>query len=122
MYDATKSGLNAAIWAPNFFLPTIDSIVSRSNDSTFFGDIDVGEMFLNYFLDPRLRSKAGVDVTELANDFGKNLKEGQRWILRWERSLMGVRSSPFNCVRIYLLGEEIIRSDRRNETNPLRWD
>jgi hypothetical protein len=122
VYDATKSGLNDAIWSPNFFLPTIDSVVNQSTEETFFGDIDVGEMFLNYFLDPRLRAKAGVDVTELAADWNIKLEEGQRWILRWERSLMGVWSSPYNCVRIYLLGEEIIRGDRMSVTNPMRWD
>jgi hypothetical protein len=122
VYDATRSGLNDAIWAPNFFLPTIDSVLSRADENTYFGDIDVGEMFLNYFLDSRLRPRAGVDVTELASAFKVNLKPGQRWILRWERSLMGVRSSPFNCVRIYLLGEEIIRGDRHATSNPFRWD
>jgi hypothetical protein len=122
VYDATKSGLNDAIWAPNFFLPTINSVVAKADDRTFFGDIDIGEMFLNYFLDPRLRPKAGVDVTELAEKFGVVLKPEQRWILRWERSLMGVRSSPFNCVRIYLLGEEVIRGDRHATNNPFRWD
>jgi hypothetical protein len=122
VYDATKSGLNDAIWAPNFFLPTIDSVVNQASEETVFGDIDIGEMFLNYFLDSRLRARAGVDVTELAPDWNIKLKEGQRWILRWERSLMGVKSSPYNCVRIYLLGEEIIRGDRRAASNPMRWD
>jgi hypothetical protein len=67
-------------------------------------------------LDSRLRPKAGVDVTELAENFGVNLNPGQRWILRWERSLMGVRSSPFNCVRIYLLVGETCNKQ------PFRWD
>ena len=27
VYDVTKCRLNAALWTPNFFLPTIDSIL-----------------------------------------------------------------------------------------------
>lgn len=27
VYDATKCGLNDAVWAQNFFLPTVDSIL-----------------------------------------------------------------------------------------------
>ena len=55
VYDATKCGLNAALWTPNFFLPTIDSILCNADDNTWFGDIDLSEMFLNYWLDEELR-------------------------------------------------------------------
>jgi hypothetical protein len=122
VYDATKSGLNAAIWSPNFYLPTATTVLNNSDDTTYYGDIDLGEMFLNYFLDPQLRSRAGVDVTELAAELGEQLEPGRRLYMRWERALMGVRSSPFNCVRAYLLSEDIIRGDRRDEGNPFRWD
>jgi hypothetical protein len=30
VYDATRSGLNDAIWAPNFFLPTIVLLKGKS--------------------------------------------------------------------------------------------
>jgi hypothetical protein len=66
VYDATKSGLNASIWAPNFFLPTITSVLQNADDKTFYGDIDIGEMFLNYFLDPDIRPWAGVDLSEVS--------------------------------------------------------
>ena len=65
VYDATKCGLNAALWTPNFFLPTIDSILRNADEEIWFGDIDLGEMFLNYWLDEELRPYAGVDVTLL---------------------------------------------------------
>jgi hypothetical protein len=123
VYDATKSGLNDAIWTPTFFLPTIRSVLQDANEETFYGDIDIGEMFLNYFLDPALRPWAGVDVTELVtpiNLLGRGSEN--RTIMRWERSLMGVRSSPFNCVRAYLISEEILMGDRRSVHNPFRWD
>jgi hypothetical protein len=122
VYDASRSGLNDAIWTPNFFLPTISSVVNNASEEAHFGDIDIGEMFLNYFLDSSLRHKVGVDLTRLAVEWNTGLKADQRLIMRWERSLMGVRSSPFNCVKIYLLGEDIIRGDRKDERNPMRWD
>ena len=76
VYDATQCGLNDALWAPNFFLPTVDLILrNASSSSTWFGDIDLGEMFLNYALDLDLRPYAGVDLTE--QDQG-NLKVGVR--------------------------------------------
>lgn len=127
VYDGTKSGLNDAIWTPSFFLPTIRSVLNHANEETFYGDIDIGEMFLNYFLDPVLRPWAGVDVTELFSSTSSTINpplkhSGDRLIMRWECSLMGVRSSPFNCVRAYLISEEIIMGDRKAVNNPFRWD
>ena len=67
VYDTTKCGLNAVLWTPNFFLPTIDSIPHNADDDTWFGDIDLGKMFLNYWLDEELRPYAGVDVSLLGD-------------------------------------------------------
>ena len=63
VYDGTACGLNDSLWAPNFMLPTVDSILRNASSSTWFGDIDLGEMFLNYPLEERVRPFAGVDVT-----------------------------------------------------------
>jgi hypothetical protein len=127
VYDATKSGLNSSIWAPNFALPTVASVLRNADDKTFYGDIDIGEMFLNYFLDPAIRPWAGVDVSGLSSAISQaeeksSQAKSDRKILRWERSLMGVRSSPFNCVRAYLISEEMIQGDRKAKDNPFRWD
>ena len=65
VYNATKCGLNDALWTTNFFLPTIDSILRNADEGTWFVDIDLGEMFLNYWLDKVLRPFAGVDVSSL---------------------------------------------------------
>jgi hypothetical protein len=65
VYDATKCGLNDALWAPIFFLPTVDSILRNASEMSWFGDIDLGEMFLNYHLDQDLQPYAGIDITEL---------------------------------------------------------
>ena len=41
VYDATVCVLNKALWAPNFFLPTIDSILQNADSGTWFGDIQI---------------------------------------------------------------------------------
>lgn len=76
VYDATKSGLNKAVWSPNFFLPTMTSVLNHADDQTWYGDIDIGEMFLNYFMDSALRERAGVEVTALGRELELNLKPG----------------------------------------------
>lgn len=126
VYDATKSGLNESIWAPNFILPTIDSVMRNASFDTWYGDIDLGEMFLNYFLDEKLRPYAGVDATALRDDLRElyrnvSTDEEKRFILRWERNLMGLRSSPYNSIRTFLWGEDFVRGDRHDPNNPLRW-
>ena len=65
VYDGTKSKLNAAVWAPNFFLPSVDSLLMFCTAGTWFADIDIGEMFLNYFMDLKIRPYSGVDVSKL---------------------------------------------------------
>ena len=112
VYDATACGLNDALWAPNFALPTIDSVLRNASQESWFSDIDLGEMFLNYFLDEEMREFAGVDVREIG---------GARWE-RWERTLMGFRPSPYVCTQTFGWGEDLIRGDRRCPNNPLRWD
>ena len=83
VYDATKSKLNEALWAPNFMLPDIDSVLNNCTLNSWFGDIDLGEMFLNYFLDHKIRPYAGVDVTGLV-DLLKDtpLEDHKRLLLR----------------------------------------
>ena len=123
VYDASKSQLNAALWAPGFMMPNIDSVLNNATLTSWFGDIDLGEMFLNYFLDPRIRPYAGVDVTligDLLRD--KSPDEKKLILMRWERSLMGLKPSPYNCTRAFAWGEDFVRGDRRDPKNPFRWD
>ena len=64
VYDATQCGLNESLWSPNFILPTIDSVLWTVEIGCWFGDDDLGEMFLNYMLDESLKPYAGIDCTE----------------------------------------------------------
>ena len=68
VYNGTKCGLNSALWAPNFLLPTVDSTLRNSTTATWYGDIDLGEMFLNYPLERELQPYAGVNITELIQE------------------------------------------------------
>lgn len=73
---------------------------------------DFREMFLNYMLDQKLRQYARIDATKLADELGIDLKEGQQLILRWERALTNLKCSPYNCIRVYLRSDDIIKGDR----------
>ena len=76
--------------------------------SSWFGDLDLGEFFFKYFLDPDLRCYAGVDMTDLCSG-----KYGTKRVWeRWERIIFGFRYSAYVCVRGYLWSEEIIKRDR----------
>ena len=65
VYDATKCGLNEAVWAPNFYLPTIDTSLRIVEFTSWFGDLDFEEFYLNYYLDPKIRAYTGVDMTDM---------------------------------------------------------
>lgn len=103
-------------------LPDIDSVLNNSTLNSWFGDIDLGEMFLNYFLDRRIRPYAGVDVTGLADLLQGKPSEEQKLLMRWERSLMGLKSSPYNCTHAFAWSEEFIRGNRFDPSNPFMWD
>ena len=120
VYDGTACGLNDSLWAPNFMLPTVDSIVRNASSSTWFGDIDLGEVFLNYPLDERIRPYAGVDVTHV--DYDLNDKNAKRVIERWSRCLMGFKPSPYVTIQTFAWSEEIILGNRLDLKNPFYWD
>lgn len=63
VYDATKSGLNDAVWCPSFWMQTTETLSQMLDFDSWLGDIDLGEMFLNFPLDARIRPYAGVDLT-----------------------------------------------------------
>jgi hypothetical protein len=69
VYDGTSSGLNEALWAPSFWLPTTDSAMRMYDYATYCVDLDLGEMFLNFPMDPTIRPYAGVDLSQLVSDF-----------------------------------------------------
>ena len=114
VYDGTKSKLNEAVWAPNFFLPSIDSLLMFCDGQTWFADIDLGEMFLNYFMDLKLRPYSGVDVSKL--------HPGRKAIwFQWLRTFMGLCPSPFNACKMFAITVDVIRGDKTDPDNPFKW-
>jgi len=127
VFDATKCELNTALWTPNFFLAIIESIMMNTDAETWMGDLDLGEMFLNFWLDEQLRPYAGVDVTSLGKrELDENGDEVfvhrgliRRIWERWKRTCMGLKSSPYVCTHTFGWCEDVIRGNRREANNPL---
>jgi hypothetical protein len=87
---------------------------------TFMSDVDIAEMFLNFFLDWHLRKYAGVDPTSyFTDDLGKG--KYTFWV-RWNRIAMGLWPSPFCAVRIMAWLDETVFGDHLDQDNVFRWD
>jgi len=126
VYDATANRLNECVWAPPFWLPTIDTLVRGVDKISWMTDRDVGDMFLNYQLHESVVPYTGVDLSSLYE--GED-EVGPRWAV-WDRNLMGFASSPHSSIRMALVVEEVCRGDRhevglgsdKKELNPFQWD
>ena len=116
VYDATKSLLNEACWAPNFMLPTIDSVTDCATSSSYFGDVDAAEMFLTFPLNHQIRPYAGVDLSKVLDN-----PEGAKLWLRWNRCGMGFTFSPYIAIRGHSVGMEHIMGNRKDPSNPFYW-
>lgn len=116
VYDGTKSGLTDAVWVPNFYMPSIDSLLMYCSAATWYSDMDLGEMFLNYFMDPKIRPFCGVDVSHFIKPSSK-AEGGKQW-LQWNRIFMGFRSSPYYAVRTFSYCVDMIRGDYLDSSNP----
>jgi hypothetical protein len=87
---------------------------------TFMGDLDIGEMFLNFMLHSRLQPFAGVDLTPFFTD---ELAPNQLTLWEhWCRCAMGFKPSPYQSIQGILFAEEIIRGDPLDSTIIFRWD
>ena len=115
VYDLTASGLNAALWAPRFWMPTMTNVVDCAVHTSWFGDVDAGEMFLNLPLDLRMRKYCGVDISWMKKD-GTQLWEC------WHRMAMGMKPSPWVTIRLLSWMVEIVIGDVKEISNPFRWD
>ena len=117
VYDAGANGLNNCVWAPPFYLPTVDTLLRIVDHTSTMEDRDIGEMFLNFELHPNTRRFAGVDVHPLGLD--RTLTQ-HNW-LGWTKNLMGFRSSLYNSVKMFLIIEEVIKGDCLDPANAFQW-
>ncbi len=123
VYNGTSCGLNDMLWSPSFWLPTLTTAAQVLSFYTFSVDLDLGEMFLNFPLDPVIRPYAGIDLTPFKRHFhtSPTLPSSPLWE-RWERQFMGLKPSPFNSVRYFYWAEEFVRGDPMSDHNPMQWD
>jgi hypothetical protein len=119
VYDATRSGLNEVLWAPSFSMPTVDSLTRGVMSHSWMGDLDIGEMFLNFCLHPILRPFCGVD---LGAYFPESCVAGKTLWERWERCMMGLRNSPYVCIKGLSIALEVVKGDRHDPNNVFAWD
>ena len=120
VYDGTRSGLNHRVWVPSFTLPTLDSLLRCVDSTTHMGDIDVGEMFLNFVLHLSLVALCGVDLTLY---FPEDVPPGEKVLWEaWQRTGMGFKWSPYQAVQAMMVAEEVILGDRHDPDNVFRWD
>jgi hypothetical protein len=114
VFDGTKSGLNACLWAPSFILPTVTSLLYAVEPGTWMSDIDIGEQFYNYMLDPSLQPYCGIDISSY-------FEEASSWE-QWTRCVMGLKTSPYGCTRMEMLGDEIAKGCYQSPDNPFHFD
>ena len=78
VYDATASGLNECVWAPSFWLPTVDSLLPALGPNSWMADRDIGDMFLNFELHHSVWPYVGVDLEPVSDDADqdKGLSDG----------------------------------------------
>ena len=115
VYDLSASGLNDALWAPRFWMPTMLNVVDCAIHTSWFGDVDAGEMFSNFPLDIKMRKYCGVDISWMS-------EEGSQVWACWHRMAMGMRPSPWVTIRLLMWMMEVVVGDRRDVNNPFRWD
>jgi hypothetical protein len=122
VFNGTSCGLNKAVWAPNFWLPTSKTAANLLNFGYCMVDVDLGEFFHNFPLPELFRKYSGIDFTPYCKRLKLGCETPQQAHARWERNWMGFRPSPYYSVRFYYWAEELVRGDRRDLKNPLRWD
>lgn len=91
IYDATKLGLNDALYAPWFALPTVDTMNRWVIAGTWITDNDYGDCFLNYPLHPDLQKFCGINLSQLFPDLTWSV--AQLLVGAWIQNAMGLKPS-----------------------------
>jgi hypothetical protein len=114
VFDGTKSGLNNVLWVPSFALPSVNSLLAAHEPGTWMADIDVAEQFYDFLLNPNIRPYCGIDL-------GPYYPELTTWEM-WYRCMMGIKTSPYGCIRMDLLGDEVNQGNHLSPFNPFHYD
>jgi len=119
VYDGMKSRLNGTLWVPWFSLSTVEQHLRATVPGSYMGDVDIGEMFLNFMLHESVWPYCGVDLTSV---FPGKVDDGQVLWERWERCGMGFTTSPYQAVQGVMWAEEFILGDQKDPVNPFWYD
>ncbi|KAL7566075.1 hypothetical protein ACA910_009861 [Epithemia clementina (nom. ined.)] len=117
VYDGTKSGLNACLYAPWFYLPDSDGLTRTLNKNFWCIVNNYGEMFLNFWIHPDLQKYSGMDLTPL---YGQR-SDKSLWIESWTRCPMGQSPSPFVTIQQTQRLKRIVFRDPADKNNVFRW-
>ena len=101
------SGLNEALLAPWLSLPTVSSLLRVVESGAYYmAEVNLGEIFLDFFLDERVRRYAGMDLT----NYLPNLAGPRQSVwLRWARCAMGhgpLSVALLHCSYLSMAGED----------------
>jgi hypothetical protein len=77
-------------------------------------NVDIGEMFYNYILDPAIQGYCGVDLSPYC--------EGTSTWEVWTRCVMGIRSSPHGCTLMEMISDEMAQGKSADPSNPFHFD
>ena len=122
--NGSSCGLNESVWSSNFWLPMASSMTRVLGYNYKSVDIDLGEMFLNFPLDPQLIPYSVMDITPFREKILEShidLPDKKKVYVANTRCWMGFRPSPEWSCRFYYLAEEFVRGNEADPKNPLHW-
>jgi len=109
VYDASKSGLNAALWVPSFALPATENLLDL---------LDSNSIFLNFPLDVNIRPYCGINLQPYLDP---DRRQGKTWWEAWQQCVMGLMSSSYVCTKAAALADEVAQGDRSDPKNLFQW-
>jgi hypothetical protein len=120
VFDASKSGLNRALWAPWFALPKVEAMTRTVGTKFWCADNDYGEMFYNWWLHDDLRPYCGIDLTQVYPEEARYKPKGVLWNI-FTRPAMGLRPSPYQAVQGCLRAKRLMLGDHNSAGNVFQW-
>ena len=106
VYSDISNGLNDTLWAPLFTLPTVESVKGGLVPGTVLGDMNIGEMFLNFLLHANIRKYTGLNLRSYKRFFER--PESAPDIATWARACMGLTPCSYFCLALLLLALEVV--------------
>ena len=103
VHDRTSGGMNGAVWAPPFLLPTSNTLMRLLESSTCQLNMDIREMFLNFPLDYRAWKFCGINLLDFD---GLRLADHKRNHIAWTTLWMDFVPRPACSVSYLGLAQE----------------